>query len=119
MSSLFIPGMKKPERCSMCPAYHLIEVPKAWLDPDPIFKVKPFCTLTQEDIEDIRNVNRNCPLVEIQTPHGRLIDGDELLGFFMNHAWDWSSVDGITTTTALKQMISDLKHAPTIIEAEE
>lgn len=58
-------------------------------------------------------------IIEIPTPHGRLIDGDELLGFFMNHAWDWSSVDGITTTTALKQMISDLKHAPTIIEAED
>ena len=58
-------------------------------------------------------------IVEIPTPHGRLIDKDELLKFFMDYAWDWSSVDGITTTTALKQVIRDVKNAPTILEAEE
>lgn len=122
MSSLFIPGMNKPERCSMCPAYHLIEVPKAWLDPDPTFKVKPFCALTQEDIEDIRNVNRNCPLVEIQTPHGRLIDADALSRAMYHEAFetdsDWQRWDS-GLWIRYKMFEIEIDKTPTIIESEE
>lgn len=119
MSSLFIPGMNKPERCSMCPAYHLIEVPKAWLDPDPTFKVKPFCTLTQEDIEDIRNVNRNCPLIEIPTPHGRLIDENDVKAKYVNEVFDKMGTVAITETYFGDEWADDICDVPTIIEAEE
>ena len=111
MSSLFIPGMNKPERCSMCPAYHLIEVPKAWLDPDPTFQVKPFCALTQEDIKDIRNINRNCPLEEIPTPHGRLIDKDELLSHLKK--------DPLFDLVERYGVSGVIESRPTILEAEE
>ena len=57
-------------------------------------------------------------IIEIPTPHGRLIDGDELKQFEQN-AWEWESVDGIATSSALKQVIHDIRTAPTIIEAEE
>lgn len=122
MTSLFIPGMNKPERCSMCPAYHLIEVPKAWLDPDPTFQVKPFCALTQEGIKDIRNINRNCPLVEIPTPHGRLIDIDKLKEeFAMNNICkECDSFKECDNKTYSKSEICEkFIWAPTILEAEE
>ena len=32
--------------------------------------------------------------------------------------WDWDSVNGIETKTALKQAISDLRNAPIIIRKE-
>lgn len=44
----------------------------------------------------------------------RLIDKDDLLDFFENHAWDWESVDGITATTVLRQVITDIRNAPSI-----
>ena len=89
----------------------MIEVPKTWLSPDPTFKVKPFCTLTQEDIEDIRNVNRNCPLVEIQTPHGRLIDKDELLSHLKK--------DPLFDLVERYGVSGVIESRPTILEAEE
>lgn len=50
----------------------------------------------------VTNAAQGCPLVEIPTPHGRLIDADELL---------LRSVSGTE--------IYHISAAPTIIEAEE
>lgn len=43
----------------------------------------------------------------------RLIDADALIED-INSFWDWDSIDGITSTTVLKQTITDISHAPTI-----
>ena len=98
--SVIIKGINKPKMCKEGEKHCF-----AWNDE------QYRCNITKWE--------KSCPLVEIPTPHGRLIDKDELLKFFMDYAWDWSSVDGITTTTALKQVIRDVKNAPTILEAEE
>ena len=43
----------------------------------------------------------------------RLIDADNFKEDLLK-LWDYSSVDGITATTVLKQVISDLDNAPTV-----
>ena len=46
-------------------------------------------------------IAHNCPLVEVKTPHGRLIDADKIY-----HGWEMVVYD------------SDFEKAPTVIEAE-
>lgn len=43
----------------------------------------------------------------------RMIDADALIEDIKSF-WDWDSIDGITSTTVLKQTITDISHAPTI-----
>ena len=41
----------------------------------------------------------------------RYIDADKLAEY-EEHAWDWDTVNGIETATALRQVISDIRHEP-------
>lgn len=66
---------------------------------------------------DTNDSSRFYTLVEVK-PHGDLIDRDAFLEDMNCGLWDWSTVDGVTATTALKQTMSDLREAPTVIEAE-
>lgn len=43
----------------------------------------------------------------------RLIDADALVEWMEHGAWDWETVNGIETKTALRQVISDIKNQPT------
>lgn len=44
----------------------------------------------------------------------RLIDKDVLIDEIKHSLWDWDSVDGIKSSTVLKQTISDINNMPTI-----
>jgi hypothetical protein len=44
----------------------------------------------------------------------RLIDADALIEDIKTKLWDWDTVDGITSSTVLKQTITDIGNAPTI-----
>lgn len=44
----------------------------------------------------------------------RLIDKDALIDEIKHTLWDWESVDGIKSSTVLKQTISDINNMPTI-----
>ena len=43
----------------------------------------------------------------------RLIDADALLRD-METLWDWPTVNGIQTDTALRQVMADIRNAPTV-----
>ena len=62
--SVLIKGMEMPKYCYTCPAYDYIH--------------STCCVLHTEvkDLDDKRY--KDCPLVEVPTPHGRLIDADYL-----------------------------------------
>jgi hypothetical protein len=69
--SVLIKGMEMPDSCSVCllVSRHncgtFCRALKAWID---------------DDGEVPRDRRRDdCPLVEVPTPHGRLIEGDKLL----------------------------------------
>jgi len=44
----------------------------------------------------------------------KLIDADKLINSIQHELWDWESVDGIASSTVLKQTISDIKNEPII-----
>lgn len=88
--SVLIKGMDMPENCLVC------FVPCSLL-----------CDLDDYDRKRIRHPK--CPCVEISTPHGRLIDADEL-----EVDTEWSDYyDGYQSYSAMQ-----IKYAPTVIDKE-
>ena len=93
--SILIKGMKLPEKCEDCPCYDYIDyVCRA----DDCFA--PF------DVENPEERSEHCPLIEIRTPHGRLIDADRFL--------DWLKEFHPNDVV----IMSGVKNARTVIEAE-
>lgn len=76
---LYIKGMKMPTSCNTCPMLEgdsfdgLCHAASRWLDDDEYWR---WYLYPEGDVDDSRPLN--CPLVEVKTPHGRLIDADEL-----------------------------------------
>ena len=98
--SLIIKGSIMPLMCEECPCYDCDDYS---------------CKATGRGVIEYRYDGRpdNCPLVEIPTPHGRLIDADELYepmerDLYAGIGCDPTSIAAIT-----------ISEAPTIIEAEE
>ena len=88
--SVLIKGMKMPKTCAMC-----------WLS--------PICPIWVKEVSRHKGYDNrlhDCPLAEVPTPHGRLIDAD----VFDRH---------MKQTPRYFSMCCDLEEQPTIIEAEE
>ena len=103
--SVMIKGMKMPNGCYDCPILQ---------SSDGCFDFEcPFNSyLLWHNAEDvIRYRPDNCPLVEIPTPHGRLIDADALMECRLEPNHYEELKDGYIPDY-------DLDSAPTIIEAE-
>ena len=66
---VFIKGMEMPKSCWRCTLSQLYEKPRVML----------VCKITHEEVLRYK-IDSNCPLVEVPTPHGRLIDADAILG---------------------------------------
>lgn len=43
----------------------------------------------------------------------RYINADALIEAIKHELWDWKTLDGITSTTVLKQTITDIQNTPT------
>ena len=112
--SVLVRGMEMPKGCFFCPM-------RIKIDPDTIR-----CRATGNDFEETfagtieRRNNGNCPLVEVQTPHGSLKDADALLS-------DDEIVQILTsnpqrTGKLIKEFaemfVDKVNRQPTIIEAE-
>lgn len=63
----------------------------------------------------VKSRHSDCPLVEVPTPHGRLIDADELKKNMRNY---YPSIDHLCCSQHVVTK-RDIDCAPTIIEAEE
>ena len=96
--AILIKGMEMPTRCWDCPF---------WMRGHD----ESYCDLTQKDVPRWTPTPRpaDCPLVEVPTPHGRLIDADRL-----PICREYS--DGYEFHAVYEE---DLNAAPTVIEAEE
>lgn len=64
--SILIKGMDMPTDCGHCRFFG-----KSWVEKD-----NSWCDLTENHITYVGEIAGFCPLVEIPTPHGRLIDWD-------------------------------------------
>ena len=109
--SILIKGMEMPKSCFYCPFRRKI-------NPDDIQ-----CLVTRDVFEEtfagtIEMRNRGfCPLIPVP-PHGRLIDVNTLW-VEINKICDRRDAGIITDLTCLQQILSALRHAPTIIPTEE
>ena len=94
--SVLIKGIEMPNSCWVCQFGH-----------DCGETV--YCTLT--DKSQFADMKNDCPLVEVPTPHGRLIDADVLKKKV--YEMDWG------TKYYPDKFMDEIVHAPAIIEAEE
>ena len=104
--SLLIEGMKLPKNCVLCPC----------CVGEGIGMGRQHYCQAIEDEPCVSETYRpkNCPLVEIPTPHGRLIDADELKKNMKNY---YPSIDHLCCSQHVVTK-RDIDCAPTIIEAE-
>lgn len=103
--SMLIKGAEFPSACQNCPCC---------VD---FTDVDYFCGAFDEapDIDDMWNKLPNCPIVDVPTPHGRLIDADEAIKriakAFLDTPWG-----GMAFGLKVEEIIDAI---PTVIEAEE
>ena len=102
--SVLIKGMKMPEHCIDCPL-------KNDEDECVVQDFQPW-----KDWEDMR---KGCPLVEVPTPHGRLIDGSELVVKHDLYAPIAPVVEGDSEHWTNLIYTKYILNAPTVIEAED
>lgn len=72
--SVYIKGMKKPENCLGCVFSHVDET----TDDRGYPVLKYTCIATKLNSESINTLYRYCPMIDVPTPHGRLVDADDL-----------------------------------------
>ena len=98
--SLLIKGVEIPKSCWFC-----------WLfrhNNSEFFR----CPITHRSVENCsKNRHKTCPLVEINTPHGRLIDENEVVKIVKD-------MHGLCRHDVLIDAIDRIQKLPTIIEAE-
>lgn len=89
---VYIKGMKIPKSCVDCRFHKSI-----------------YCTLTNI----CTNTAQDCPLIEVPTSHGRLIDANPIMKFITdglnNGEFGYDQI----------KVMGEIQYAPTIIEAEE
>lgn len=127
--SVLVKGMEMPKACSECRLlegdswYGLCHGANRWLDDDDFFSWYQY---PEGDIDDSKPVN--CPLVEVPTPHGRLVDADAMVGDD-NEAYKTAQLAlmGAGSGADAMRMVYEVAHknlqmfiadAPTVIEAE-
>jgi len=104
--SVLIKGMKMPKNCTECPFFIKSNSPKY-----PFVDCKLIGRLGS--IFNCIDIPVDCPLVEIHTHHGRLIDADALT---VSNGWVAEAENYRTHITFVYEY--DIVNAPTIIEAE-
>ena len=93
--SLLIKGMEMPPNCFECPCC------------DTHYGT---CKATKNQPRaGVYGIPKWCPLVEVPTPHGRLIDADAL---------ETTAIDAIEEGIHAADILLDIRFAPTIVEAE-
>ena len=103
---IYIKGMKMPKCCDVC-------IFSGWsnLHQTAACKICEYNPCFDKFSKEYLTKRANfCPLVEVTTPHGRLIDGDTLQCKVDDIGLGYYEVLGVTEDT--------IDSAPTVIEAE-
>lgn len=103
--SVLIKGMKIPKNCAEC-----LLLVNACSEEFPSY----VCDVTGDDVLSIYENPDWCPLVEIPTPHGDLIDRDAVNQEYNKLGW-WEDSDE-SVTSPMQDILFD---APAIIEADK
>ncbi len=95
---IYVKDMDMPERCKKCDFLSLT-------------RFCPVCQrLKKRTDSKAQNVRPDCPLTEVTTPHGRLIDADKLLESFR---------EALNEDRHFVNYFALVDEAPTVVEAEE
>ena len=109
--SILIKDMKMPECCFRCPCCSYVNNRDCYV-----------CDFTENigypEIVDVHEIEDWCPLVEIPTPHGRLIDENELCNKIMDEFRGVCSYD-VSPSEAESDFMSIVDNCKTIVKAEE
>jgi hypothetical protein len=114
---VYIKGMDKPKRCNICPLcryYH--ENGNVWCNAlNVILESIPYEMRLLDSVLDSIEPHKDCPLIEVKTPHGRLIDADVLIESVAN-----AYGEGIFSAESLKGSLFGytVMQAQTFVEAE-
>ena len=111
--SILIKGMKMPKDCPMCPCAH-------WNKNDVMTGCEIVLRYIPDSETDYWQSDKRpgwCPLVEVPTPHGPLIDADEIIEvqMFDEMYEEWT----LKTMSVAEYLASAADMPPTVIEAEE
>lgn len=119
--SVYVKGMKMPESCGECKMHFLsFDSNVCCQITDRIPKIVDRFYDSKTDLDarkkSIMSVIRPewCPLVDVPTPHGRLIDADRVI-----HEMNEMHVAGATFVVAVEYVKLITADAPTVIEAEK
>ena len=102
-----------PVSCYECPMAEEMDMQEDWYTCN--FLKKHF--YSWDVTEDMKEYHRpkECPLVEVPTPHGRLIDADYLKEHIIACATNGRPLN----TMELSELLEAIDDVPTVIEAEE
>lgn len=121
--SLLIKGMNMPKNCGWCPCVEQEQI----YDANGLVGVRYYCQAIENlpfksdkaKITDVDQKLENCPLSEIPTPHGRLIDADRLYET-IEQMEGFETIDNENDVVlSAVEVLTAIDEAPTIIEAEE
>lgn len=127
--SVIVKGMKMPKNCYDCD-FTFSKGTEHGNFTDPL-SGKVFhererfgCLLCEMDITFVESIEygryKDCPLVEVPTPHGRLGDLDKLEQMFVDiDNAPYSCFDGEEPFYSAEDAAQIIRLAPTIIESEE
>ncbi len=106
--SLIVKGMSLPRSCSTCRfSYFTVGIKKR-------------CEISGDEVNpliDHREIN--CPLTELPTPHGRLIDADEHIKLLKeNHCGERCRRNHNCFSCGIDMYIRIVENEPTVIKAE-
>ena len=102
---VYIKDMEMPTSCNACELAALVDISDG---------IAYGCRALKEMIYNDRERLPNCPLVHVQ-PHRRLIDADALISQYEGNIWTAKT----DYAEGLRDVVADIKAAPTIIPAEE
>lgn len=115
--SVLIKGMEMPKDCISCEFSY------------PMFEGIWYCGYTGKYIDEENDeeyyeaaYSYDCPLVEVPTPHGRLIDGDKLLDKMSNYTDNEGAKMPFGYDDTLIHRDSAcfmIENAPTLVESEK
>lgn len=111
---IYIKGLELPECCDKCPF-------KSYVGVDHLeCKITGYRFYVWEVGWGDKPYTRHesCPLIEIPDKHGRLIDADALYEEMSKGYLDIKEHDGISAAMTYACGMHDVKHAPTVIEAD-
>lgn len=107
--SVLIKGMDMPQCCGLC---KFMSATTTELDMIGVgYRRMCRCEILKIDFFDHTKRQDFCPLVEVPTPHGRLIDADVM-------KIELSKLDVLLDAETIQRAIESVDSIPTIIESE-